>query len=107
MEIMVISKAWLDEKLNEVESELQTEMSESRLAILMGKKEAFQLCYNELTKSPLPKDVKDHIEKLKEFDPDKIYEEIVRFYIDKKGYTKEHANEIAQKIVQDQKQKRL
>ena len=34
------------------------------------------------------------------FDPNALYNRIVHYYIDKKSYSKEQANEIAQTIVQ-------
>lgn len=104
---MAISKAWLEDKLMKNEAEIQAEMSETKLAILFGRKEAYQDCFNELTKPPLSKEQAEKNKKLKDFDPDKTYEDIVRFYMDKKGYSKEQANEIAQKVVVEQKQKRL
>ena len=36
-----------------------------------------------------------------------LYNRIVHFYIDKKGYTKEKANEIAQSVVQKEAQRRI
>ena len=36
----------------------------------------------------------------KRFDINKLYGRIVRYYLDKKHYTKEAANQIAQKVVQ-------
>jgi len=36
----------------------------------------------------------------KQFNPDLLYNRIVHFYIDKKGYSKDQANAIAQKVVQ-------
>ncbi|QDI89451.1 hypothetical protein Nisw_07900 [Candidatus Nitrosopumilus sp. SW] len=43
----------------------------------------------------------------KQFNPDVLYNRIVHFYIDKKGYTKEKANEIAQLVVQKEAQRRI
>ena len=43
----------------------------------------------------------------KQFRPDVLYNRIVHFYIDKKGYTKNQANEIAQKVVQKESQRRI
>ncbi|MBM3904848.1 MAG: hypothetical protein FJ357_06910 [Thaumarchaeota archaeon] len=36
----------------------------------------------------------------KRFDFNKLYARIVRYYLDKKHYTKETANQIAQKVIQ-------
>lgn len=33
------------------------------------------------------------------FDPNELYNRVVHYYIDKKGYTKEKANQIAQRVV--------
>ena len=35
----------------------------------------------------------------KQFNPDLLYNRVVHFYMDKKGYTKEQANEIAQRRI--------
>jgi len=34
------------------------------------------------------------------FDPNALYNRVVHYYIDKKGYSKEKANAIAQKVVE-------
>ena len=43
----------------------------------------------------------------KQFNPDVLYNRIVHFYIDKKGYNKEKANKIAQLVVQRESQRRI
>lgn len=43
---------------------------------------------------------------LKKFDAEETYAKLVKYYVDKKGYTPERANAIAQKIVQQQMQRR-
>lgn len=43
----------------------------------------------------------------KQFNPNKLYNSVVHFYIDKKSYTKEKANNIAQLVVQKETQKRI
>ena len=43
----------------------------------------------------------------KQFNPDLLYNRIVHFYIDKKGYSKQKANEIAQSVVQKEAQRRI
>jgi len=43
----------------------------------------------------------------KQFNPEMLYNRVVHFYIDKKGYTKEKANEIAQLVVQKEAQRRI
>ena len=40
------------------------------------------------------------------FDPNELYNRVVHYYIDKKGYTKEKANQIAQRVVQREKSRR-
>lgn len=42
----------------------------------------------------------------KEFNVEKLYNGVVHFYIDKKGYTAEQANRIAQKVVIRETQRR-
>ena len=43
----------------------------------------------------------------KRFDADALYNRVVHYYIDKKGYTKENANGIAQSVVQRESQRRI
>ena len=43
----------------------------------------------------------------KQFNPDVLYNRVVHFYIDKKGYSKEQANSIAQLVVQKEAQRRI
>jgi hypothetical protein len=43
----------------------------------------------------------------KQFNPDLLYNRIVHFYMDKKGYSKNKANEIAQSVVQKEAQRRI
>ena len=43
----------------------------------------------------------------KQFNPNFVYNGIVHFYMDKKGYSKEKANEIAQAIVKREIQRRI
>ncbi len=43
----------------------------------------------------------------KQFDSGALYNRIVHYYIDKKKYSKEDANRIAQKIVQRELQRRI
>ena len=43
----------------------------------------------------------------KQFNPEMLYNRVVHFYIDKKGYTKDKANEIAQSVVQKEAQRRI
>ncbi|MDE1727163.1 MAG: hypothetical protein KGH89_07885 [Thaumarchaeota archaeon] len=37
------------------------------------------------------------------FDPNELYNRVVHYYIDKKKYSKEKANQIAQRVVQREK----
>jgi len=43
----------------------------------------------------------------KPFNPNFLYNGVVHFYMDKKGYSKENANSIAQVIVQRETQRRI
>jgi len=43
----------------------------------------------------------------KQFNPDVLYNKVVHFYMDKKGYSKGKANEIAQSVVQKEAQRRI
>ena len=43
----------------------------------------------------------------KQFKPDLLYNRVVHFYIDKKGFSKDKANEIAQTVVQKEAIRRI
>lgn len=43
---------------------------------------------------------------LKSFDADETYKRVVTYYIDKKGYTKEQADEVARSVIQREKARR-
>ncbi len=43
----------------------------------------------------------------KTFDANKLYNQIVHYYIDKKGLTKEQANEIAERVVKRERKRRI
>ena len=43
----------------------------------------------------------------KQFNPEMLYNRIVHFYIDKKGFSKYKANEIAQTVVQKESLRRI
>ena len=80
---MTINKAWLEEQINnEVDAAAKT---------------AYQRCYAKLTEAP------SKTPTTKIMDHDKVYADIVKYYIEKKGYTPEQANQIALKIVEEQK----
>lgn len=96
---MVITKDWLNSKLEESRNkakEFEEKKDFDRGNIELGKVQAFEIAYNKLTEPPTKKIEKKH------FDADKAFESIVRYYVDKKGYTVDHANEIARKSVSEQ-----
>ena len=43
----------------------------------------------------------------KQFNPNLVYNGVVHFYMDKKGYSKERANQVAQAIVKREIQRRI
>ena len=43
----------------------------------------------------------------KQFNPDLLYNKVVHFYMDKKGYSKDKANQIAQSVVKREAQRRI
>ena len=43
----------------------------------------------------------------RQFDPEALYNRIVHFYIDKRGYSKDKANVIAQSVVRRETQRRV
>ncbi len=43
----------------------------------------------------------------KQFNSDLLYNKVVHFYMDKKGYSKDQANSIAQLVVQKEAQRRI
>lgn len=85
---MTITKAWLEEQINnEVDAAAKT---------------AYQRCYAKLTEAPNKTTPTQKI-----MDHDKVYADIVKYYIEKKGYTPEQANQVALKVVEEQQQKRM
>lgn len=44
--------------------------------------------------------------KLKEFDKDDVFKKVLKYYIDKKNYTPEQANEVAKAVVQREMERR-
>lgn len=44
---------------------------------------------------------------INEYDPNKLYDKMVHYYMDKKGYSKDQANTIAMKVVAEQNAKHL
>lgn len=97
--MMVITKDWLKTLLDESVSkakQFEDNKDFDRGNIELGKAKAFEITYQKLTEPPTKK-----MEK-KKFDANKGYEAIVRYYVDKKGYSIEHANKIAMQTVSDQ-----
>jgi len=43
----------------------------------------------------------------KQFNVEQLYNRVVHFYVDKKGYSKDKANEIAQAVVKKEAQRRI
>lgn len=82
--ILVLTKDWFQK---EIDSEPNP-----------GTKLALERIYLKYTEAPTKE--KEHPQTtLKDFDRDKTYNSIVKFYMDKKGYTKEAANDMAQQVV--------
>jgi hypothetical protein len=81
-----ISKAWLTDLIR------NESVPERRIA--------FQTCFEKLTEPIVKTDGKQ-----KEIDHNKVYENILLYYINHGGKTPEEAHVIAQKVVEEQKQK--
>lgn len=99
---MVITKDWLKTQLDESiqkAKEFEENKDYDRGNIELGKIKAFEITFKKLTEPPTKK-----IEK-KSFDASKGFESIVKYYVDKKGYSIERANEIAMKTINDQQQR--
>lgn len=97
---MTISKDFLQNKIenaNKLKDEHNMNNDQNSL-IYQGMILAYQDCLTELTKPPEKKE--------KTLDVNKTYEAILMYYINR-GYTKEHANEVAMKAIENQKQKVL
>ena len=43
----------------------------------------------------------------KQFNPELLYNKVVHFYMDKKGFSKDKANQIAQSVVEREAQRRI
>lgn len=93
---MTISKDFLINKIenaSKIKDEYNTNDDQKSL-MYQGMILAYQDCLTELTKPPEKKQ--------KVLDINKTFENILRYYIEKQGYTKEHANEIAIQVIKDQ-----
>jgi len=99
---LTLSKQWLDDEIAKWVIKKDEQTTQYEMYRITGIIQGLKLAFVELTKSP-----QKATKPKKEIDVDKAYESIIRFYIDKKGYTKEQANKIAMKCVKDQKQERL
>ena len=99
---MTISKDFLIKKIesaNKQKDEYNMKDDQNSL-IFQGMILAYQDCLTELTKPPEKKKLEKNT-----IDVNKAFENIIRYYIDKKGYTVEHANEIAMEAIKNQQQK--
>jgi hypothetical protein len=101
---MTISKDFLINKIENANKlkDVQNIKDDQNSLIYQGMILAYQDCLTELTKPPEKKKLEKN-----EIDVNKAFESIVRYYIDKKGYTVEHANEIAMTAIKEQKQRIL
>ncbi|MCV0398509.1 MAG: hypothetical protein K5785_00785 [Nitrosarchaeum sp.] len=84
---MVLTKAWLQNQID----------TEPNPAVKLALESVMQK-YTQAPGATSPK--------LKEFDPDETYKRVVTYYIDKKGYTPEQANDVARSVVQREKERR-
>jgi len=97
---MTVSKDFLQKRIEEAnknKDECNTNNDQKSL-LYQGMIMAYQECFSELIKPPEKKE--------KVMDTNKTYESILMYYINK-GYTKEHANDIAMEAIKNQKQKVL
>lgn len=81
---MVLTKSWFQDRIDEEEN------PEFKLKL--------ETIFQKYTEAPKKGDHATQT-KLKEFDRDETYKKIVTFYIDKKGYTKNQAHDVAVDIV--------
>ena len=88
---MVLTKLWLQEEIN----------TEPNPAIKLALERVFQ----KYTESPT-KGKSNPQTTLKEFDRDETYSRVVHFYMDKKGYTKDQAHDMAMQVVNREIQRR-
>lgn len=81
--MMTVSKSWLQ---NLIDNEKNPDALR-----------AYQTVYSELIKPPTKTQKQPKI-----IDHDKIFSEIVRYYVEKKNYSVERANAIAEKTIKEQ-----
>ena len=99
---MVLSKQWFDEEIEKWTMKKDNLENQSEIDLTVGIINGLKIAYEKLVE-PLQKvDLKK-----KDIDVEKGYANIVKYYIDKKGYSVEKANRIAQSTMTDQMQKRL
>lgn len=99
---MTLSKQWFDDEIARWTAHKKTCVHPSDIFQASGIIAGLKIAYTELVKPPQKTEAKK-----KDIDVDKGYENIVKYYVDKKGYSVERANEIAQKAMTDQQQTRL
>ena len=88
---MVLTKVWLQEEID----------TEPNPIIKLALERVFQ----KYTEAPT-KNNSNPQTNLKEFDRDETYKQVVTYYIDKKGYTKDEAHEVAVRVVNREIQRR-
>lgn len=84
---MGLTKVWLQDEID----------SEPNPAIKL----ALERVMSKFTEAPAKTSPK-----LKEFDADETFSKVSRYYVDKKGYTVEQANEVAKAVVQREMERR-
>lgn len=113
---MAVSKDFCTSRISELREKAKTEPDSLKLQFILGKIEAYQDCYDEVVKKPRTKEQTIQDSKNKVFDPDKIMDDIIKFYMNSEKFTKQYpdieirkqkANEIAMNQVKEQQQKRM
>lgn len=113
---MGIRKDWLDEQISSYKTKGYEEPDSLKKKFYEGIVMGLEIARKELTKPPRTKSEIEAEKKNKIFDPNKVYSDVVMYYMNKSDFIKEYpdenirkqkANEIAMKVVHDQQQKRM
>ncbi|MCV0393671.1 MAG: hypothetical protein K5790_10355 [Nitrosopumilus sp.] len=113
---MGIRKDWIDEEIGHYKEKMYEEADSLKRKYYEGIVMGLEIARKELTKPPRTKAEIELEKKNKIFDPNKMYDDIVTFYMNQKKFIdqypdieirKKKANEIALQKCQEEQQKRM
>jgi hypothetical protein len=113
---MGIRKDWIDEQISSYKTSSDNESDSLKRRYYDGIVMGLEIARKELTKPPRTKQEIANEKKMKIFDPNKMYDDIVKFYMFQQKFIEQYpdievrkrkANEIALSKCQEEQQKRM